>query len=77
MQAQTDGAISLESPLRCAIMELTMKVQEVKPEGRRRIGKLSLRAAHNVHEVDVCACSLHIEIAAWIVFGEASFDLVA
>ena len=54
-----------------------MKVQEVKPEGRRRIGKLSLRAAHNVHEVDVCACSLHIEIVAWIVFGEASFDLVA
>ena len=32
-----------------------MKVQEVNPEGRRRIGKLSLRAAHNVHEVDVCA----------------------
>ncbi|EEX78127.1 hypothetical protein SELSPUOL_00311 [Selenomonas sputigena ATCC 35185] len=40
------------------IMEFTMKVQEVKPEGRRRIGKLSLRAAHNVHKVDVCACSL-------------------
>ena len=35
-----------------------MKVQEVKPEGRRLIGELSLRAAHNVHKVDVCAYSL-------------------
>ena len=35
-----------------------MKVQEVKPKGRRLIGELSLRAAHNVHELDVCACSL-------------------
>ena len=37
---------------------VTMKVQEVKTEGRRLIGKLSLRAAHNVHKVDVCAFSL-------------------
>ena len=37
---------------------VTMTVQEVKPEGRRLIGYLSLRAAHNVHKVDVCACSL-------------------
>ena len=35
-----------------------MKPQEVKPKGRRLIGKLSLRAAHNVHKVDVCACNL-------------------
>ena len=35
-----------------------MKPQEVKPEGRRLIGWVSVRAAHNVHEVDVCACSL-------------------
>ena len=35
-----------------------MRVQEVKPKGRRLIGELSLRAAHNVHEVDACACSL-------------------
>ena len=35
-----------------------MKVQEVKPEGRRLIGELSLRAAHNVHKVDVCAYNL-------------------
>ena len=35
-----------------------MKVQEVKPNGRRPIGNFHVRSAHNVHEVDVCACSL-------------------
>ena len=35
-----------------------MEPQEVKPEGRRPIGQVSVRAAHNVHKVDVCACSL-------------------
>ena len=35
-----------------------MKVQEVKPKGRRLIGELSLRTAHNVHEVNIYACNL-------------------
>ena len=35
-----------------------MKIQEVKPEGRRTIGFFYVRAAHNGQKVDVCACSL-------------------
>ena len=38
--------------------KFTMKPQEVKPSGRRLIGRFHVRAAHNVHKVDVCACSL-------------------
>ena len=30
-----------------------MKAQEVKPAGRRLIGCFHIRAAHNVHKVDV------------------------
>ena len=39
------------------IKNFTMKPQELKPKGRRAIGRFLVRAAHNVHKVDVCACS--------------------
>ena len=37
--------------------KFTMKVQEVKPQAQTD-WLFHVRAAHNVHKVDVCACSL-------------------
>ena len=42
------------------IKNFAMKPQEIKPKGRRAIGRFLVRAAHNVHKVDVCACSLPV-----------------
>ncbi|EEX78110.1 hypothetical protein SELSPUOL_00293 [Selenomonas sputigena ATCC 35185] len=55
--ASKSVTVSIQQPLHFFMNHFIMKAQEVKPVGRRPIGCFHIRAAHNVHKVDVCACS--------------------